>query len=94
MSIEMNTKCPFCGTVHDLASGIGEPGERRPTMPADGDLTLCISCGEWAFFSSIANGGLRMPTDTEYESLVAMRIVREARTAWVQAVAKHGKPKR
>lgn len=40
------SSCPQCGTTHDAA---GNPSADRP--PQDGDLTVCIECGEILCFS-------------------------------------------
>lgn len=76
---EMNTTCPFCGCKHELASNL-----TGPVAPEDGDLTMCVRCGEWAFFDSgVLLGGLRKPTDEEYETLNGDERCRKIREAWV-----------
>ena len=57
----MNTICPFCGLHHDAVSGVGADA----VFPGDGDVTLCIECGEVCVFDGDADGGLRKPTKLE-----------------------------
>lgn len=70
--------CPFCGDWHECATSF-EKGGRRPVP---GDLTICIECGEWAFFDMVP-GGLRKPHAHEYEAIAADELCRLAREAWV-----------
>jgi hypothetical protein len=79
---EFPNQCPFCGEKHDMASGVAERGKTQHT-PTDGDLTLCIVCGEWAFFDSKVIGGLRKPTDAEYVTIGETAFLRKMRKAWV-----------
>lgn len=81
---EWHTQCPFCGAQHDLASTVSVKGGSAPERPSDGDLTLCIVCGEWALFEKKAPGGMRKPTDAEYEKIAASPMVRAARAAWLK----------
>lgn len=81
---DFRTECPFCGAEHDKAGSVTKQSD-KPVIPQDGDLTLCASCGEWAFFNEKTPGGLRKPTDEEYLLLARSPVVRAARTAWVKA---------
>lgn len=92
---EFLTCCPFCGDRHDVASHISERGKSQHA-PTDGDLTLCIVCGEWAFFDRKSEGGLRKPTDAEYVTIGETPILRKMRKAWVEMMAKYraGPPER
>lgn len=78
------TQCPFCGDHHDAASYVAERGKSQHA-PDDGDLTLCIACGEWSFFASGAPGGLRKPTEAEYVTIGETALLRKMRKAWVEA---------
>lgn len=75
--------CPFCGATHNMASNATRT-EEGPIQPRNGDLTLCINCGEWAFFDQNAKGGLRKPTDAEYRRIAASPHSRLAREAWIE----------
>jgi hypothetical protein len=85
---ERQSQCPFCAARHDLATGIS-----GNSAPHDGDLTLCIVCGEWAMFESAAPGGMRKPTDAEYEKINDMPITRAARRAWLETNKRFGRPR-
>lgn len=77
------TICPWCGARHALATGVSDENP-----PNDGDITLCVSCGEWAFFEAAAVGGLRKPTYAEYEPIAESPMLRAARGAWAETVGK------
>jgi hypothetical protein len=81
------TLCPFCGAVHDGASNVSSND-----APSDGDVTLCIDCGEWGIFAPVV-GMLRKPTDAEYEFLGTDKDARKVREAWVllQKIKQHKK---
>lgn len=90
---EMISVCPFCQYGFDLASSV-KGGQKAP---GDGDLTICIRCGEFAVFESKAPGGLRKPTDTEYVTIGQDDFCQKMRAAWtragpqIQAAMKAGK---
>ena len=71
--------CPFCDKLCDMAEGVFD----RAAVPADGDFSMCIGCGEWAVFSASAPGGFRKPTDDEYVDIVADPEMARMRRAWV-----------
>lgn len=54
----MNFTCPHCGKQNDEAECMSNPG----TLPEPGDISICISCGEWGIFTETA---LRRPDLTE-----------------------------
>lgn len=85
---EFASRCPFCGEAFDRASHVTERGKSQHA-PTDGDLTLCIVCGEWAFFAAGVPGGLRKPTDAEYEAIAGNPLVRKIRKAWVEMMKNH-----
>lgn len=85
---EFATRCPFCGDTHDVASHIADMG-KSAHAPDDGDLTLCIVCGEWAFFDAGAPGGLRKPTDAEYVTIADSPMLRKMRKAWVETMKRY-----
>jgi len=87
---ESATKCPFCGANHDRATGVSDAN-----APNDGDITLCVNCGEWAFFEGATAGGLRKPTDAEYELIAGEPLLRKTREVWagmVEQVKRRSKP--
>jgi hypothetical protein len=70
------TPCPFCGKGIDSASPVDESDQR----PSDGDLSLCIYCGEWLVFN--ADMTFRKPTDEDYEVIASDPALRRVRAAW------------
>lgn len=77
------TECPFCGANHDLATGVS-----GGDAPNDGDISLCVSCGEFAFFEVATPGGLRKPTDAEYELIAGEPLLRKTREVWAGMIEK------
>ena len=53
--------CPFCDMESDSATGVN-----RETAPIEGDVSVCLYCGNWAVFT-FPDGVLavRKPTATE-----------------------------
>jgi hypothetical protein len=76
-AIVKNTVCWNCGYIHDRVSHMF--GDKRPK---DGDITLCIGCGEWSLFEAAAAGGLRKPTDTEFQEIANNLDCTRLREAW------------
>lgn len=74
----MKTCCPFCGALHDRASNFA-PGQVR--APTDGDLTLCIDCGEWCEFEG---EHLVIPSDDAYQFIGRSIDCTAARMAWLK----------
>ncbi|MDX0299593.1 hypothetical protein GOC49_13025 [Sinorhizobium meliloti] len=79
LKVESHTVCPFCGARHELAQCVG-----KSKTPNDGDLSLCMQCGEWCIFEKKAPGHIRRPTDVEYEQIAESPLAKAARTAWVR----------
>jgi hypothetical protein len=48
-SIKQDTRCPHCGTVFTAASD----------NPLNGDVSMCVGCGELAVLDDAAPGGQR-----------------------------------
>lgn len=61
--------CPWCEKRHDLVSGIAEKGTKKEPIPHNGDVTLCVGCGELSVFDDSAKGGLRFPTQEEVKAI-------------------------
>lgn len=77
-STDLTIVCPFCGAIHQVATNL-----TSNRGPENGDITMCIECGEWTFFSSIATGGLRKPTSDEYVDIAASTQLQAARRGWI-----------
>ena len=71
------TPCPFCGKPLDAASPTEGSNDRQPS---DGDLSMCIYCGEWIVFN--ADLTFRKPNDEEYEEVARDPQLRWLRNAW------------
>lgn len=80
----MNLACPHCGKVHDMHTEPLNPDEHHE--PKDGDVSMCIACGEFAFFDGVA---LRLPTDDEAVMLSADMDIAHMRSAWRFVMEKH-----
>ncbi|MEJ6847493.1 hypothetical protein V3589_14895 [Sinorhizobium fredii] len=78
-ALTTETICPFCAQRYDAASAIAGNAD-----PVNGDVTLCMNCGEWSMFDASVPGGLRKPSDSEYEVIVANPITGKARKVWQQ----------
>lgn len=48
-------KCPYCGKLNELASSQTDRGAK----PDDGDVSICIDCGNVALFDKTMKGGAR-----------------------------------
>ena len=71
-------ECPHCGYRLDRASDVSGAGQ----VPGDGDLTLCIECGQLAFFDASVPGGLRRVNVAEQVELLQDVRVLQIRMAW------------
>lgn len=80
-----STTCPWCGKDNDRATGFSEGA----VTPSDGDLSLCIGCGEWSVFDSSASIGCRKPTDSELAEIATNSDCQRAREAFVAALGFH-----
>ena len=74
------TTCPFCGYVADYAT-LAELSDLQDA-PEDGDISMCLDCGEFAIFEEAAPGGLRKPTDKEYGQFGTDQNIKDMRRAW------------
>lgn len=84
MTLSHKSTCPFCGKTNDLSSGVTKAGVTNEPMPKNGDVTLCIGCGEWSIVDDTRSDNLRKPTSLEYENIAADEICQKVREAWVQ----------
>lgn len=65
-AVEQIAVCPHCGYEADRASHVDKEGGKS-VPPAAGDLTVCINCAGWSFYSDDLS--LRIPTVEEIASL-------------------------
>jgi hypothetical protein len=79
---EWNTVCQFCGAEHEVAACFG-----AGNTPNDGDLSLCMICGEWNMFCMDAPGRMRKPTDAEYDAIAGSQRASAARQVWIDIQA-------
>src|SRR6478736_1144247 len=79
----LNITCPFCEEHLDAQTVISSK-DARP--PGEGDIGLCISCGEFHFFT--ADGGTRKPTDDEQIEIGTNQNCRKVREIWRLEVVK------
>jgi hypothetical protein len=68
------TLCPHCGYAANAVAGVNE---RVTPEPAPGDVSLCISCGNWAVIAD--DHTLRLPT---YDETQEIETSKECRAAW------------
>ena len=80
MSVDIDHTCWSCGKRFDRASL--PRGDTVP--PQQGDISLCMGCGEWGLFDKHWKGGLRQPTHDEYVEIVADEDCTNARAAWLR----------
>lgn len=70
----MESTCHYCGSVHELATGITtEEG------PQEGDLSLCIVCLEVSVYDFSEPGNTRKLTDEEREMVMKLPKIKQAR---------------
>lgn len=72
--------CWHCFAPNDAATGAD-----HDEAPTDGDVTLCIECGEWGIFEGES---VRKPTDDEYVEIVDNPITARMRAAWLHVTEK------
>jgi hypothetical protein len=78
-AVEKHTVCPWCGHVHDLVSVVGA----KTQAPDNGDIGLCIRCGEWIIYEGRLATGMRRPTFDEYQDIIANPVASDLRAAWL-----------
>ncbi|RBB38887.1 hypothetical protein DPV79_16025 [Burkholderia reimsis] len=77
----MLTTCPFCGKRNDDHTGV-----RGHIVPEDGDVSICIGCGQLAVFDHDA---LRAPTDDESDEFARDAGIQKYLAVWREVVRKH-----
>lgn len=65
-----NCKCPSCGAKTDGATGVGT--EIR--IPREGDLTICIYCGEFGVYRLDDEADFYIDTVTMEEAIEAVPV--------------------
>ena len=85
MTADFISHCPWCGKHFDAATCVGEDAAKNP-LPENGDLSLCIACGEWAVFERKAKGGQRKPNKEEYNYIIENNDTRLLRETWFDTV--------
>jgi hypothetical protein len=89
MSYLSPTVCAHCGHQHDRVSGIAEKGVKQEP-PQEGDVTICIRCGQWNIFDDGSDGGLRKPTAAEARHIDKSKMARQVSKAWRQTNRRRG----
>lgn len=79
---ELRAVCPWC---HGELTRSSSANELDPKPPRPGDLTLCMTCGEWGAFSD--DLGLRKLSDDEMIEVAQDENCRKIRLAWVMTRA-------
>lgn len=87
---ELSTICPFCLYACTSATPADHDHE---SAPEDGDISLCIKCGEWSVFDSAQAHKMRKPSWPEYQRIAADKELRRMRGAWL-IVQRKEKPRR
>lgn len=78
--------CPYCGASHNAGLDIGDCGPPSPEpweVPQEGDVGLCIECGEFGAVDRTAPGKMRKLTDEERIAIYTDGPCRKAREAWL-----------
>ena len=80
-TLVMNTTCPHCGKVHDRQTGFASES------PANGDVAICMDCGELSVFDLDANC-LRLPTVDQKRHIDSIPDIDQYRAAWRETAGK------
>ena len=72
--------CPYCNRAHTAHTSLTEAAR-----PAEGDVSLCIVCGQLGVFT--AAGWVRKPSPEESARFNALPEIQKARAAWRKVVA-------
>lgn len=84
MTLLHDSTCPFCGKVNELSDGVTKAGVTKEPTPTNGDITLCVTCGEWSIVDDTRSDNLRKPSMQEYEIIAKNEVCQKVRDAWVQ----------
>lgn len=69
--------CPYCHKANDTHDSLDDPG----AQPGDGDLSLCIGCGQFGVFD-LRERCLRLPNIGELGEIAFSPEAQHARRAW------------
>lgn len=86
---ELPTLCPFCKTALDAATYVATTNDGSEVVdhaPGIGDVTLCLSCGEFAIFDGEPLQ-LRVPKPDEYMEIGTDPELRRVRETWARTMA-------
>ncbi|KVT60620.1 hypothetical protein WK55_09755 [Burkholderia ubonensis] len=78
----MNYACPFCAKINDRHMGLTCHVE-----PEDGDVSICVGCGQLAVFD-LVNAHMRVPTDDESHVFARDADIQQYLEVWRTAVRK------
>lgn len=56
-----------------------------PARPKDGDVSMCITCGEFSVYDQTALGNLRKPTEEEAQEFAADERLQMIHQVWASA---------
>lgn len=59
------TFCPFCGEFANCQSHVGQ----TLAVPENGDISVCVHCGEAAIFDFTLPANVRQPTEEEQNEI-------------------------
>lgn len=87
-AIHLDTKCPHCGYHADRQGAVDD----SDATPTPGDVSLCISCGEWAVY----DGGLALQSPSREQSREFSRDpdLKRIRRSWEAMDAERKRPRR
>jgi ribosomal protein L37E len=83
---ERKTVCPVCGYHGTHATETARDGG----PPHDGDVSICLRCGDVAYFDSTLRKGLRRPTESQRDHILAAPEIQQALMAWKRMVLETG----
>jgi len=73
------TRCWNCGDEQDRIKSL----VRESSMPNNGDISMCIQCGEFAIFDNNIVDGTRKPTPTENDMIRTSKVLMMLKVAWL-----------
>lgn len=88
MTRPLRSRCPWCGHFHALASAVSLRSDAVAEEPvaAEGDLSICMGCGEVSVFAFAQPGRLRFPTRAEVDRFPFNPALLTATLAWNDAL--------
>jgi len=85
-----STICAYCGYEHDMASAMTEKAAhiKAEPRPCDGDVSLCIRCGQLNIIDGREAGGMRKPSQEEATVLAKDQMVQHLVQAWRDTIGR------